>query len=105
MYRVNLKVLTLREFIDMEPDGGEREMMEQGTGNRPDWNGQMEQQGNGGGNKVEWTMGGGGVEHEEEQVQYVDHRHGLKPKTGNNVIVDESPLQNQMEKNKECEWG
>ena len=27
---------------------------------------------------------------------------GARPKTGSNVIVDDSPLQNQMAKNKEC---
>ena len=29
---------------------------------------------------------------------------GARPKKYSNVIVDESPLQNQMEKNKECKF-
>ena len=31
---------------------------------------------------------------------------GARPKQYSNVIVDDSPLQNQMQKNKECKfWG
>ena len=30
------------------------------------------------------------------------HFGGARPKQYSNVIVDDSPLQNQMEKNKEC---
>ena len=30
---------------------------------------------------------------------------GARPKKYSNVIVDESPLQNQMEKNKECKFS
>ena len=29
---------------------------------------------------------------------------GARPKMFSNVIVDDSPLQNQMQKNKECKW-
>jgi hypothetical protein len=30
--------------------------------------------------------------------------NGARPKQYSNVIVDDSPLQNQMEKNKECKF-
>ena len=38
-----------------------------------------------------------------EEVMGSNHDHGgARPKQYSNVIVDDSPLQNQMEKNKEC---
>ena len=51
--------------------------------------------------------------HEYEKFREIDggefqffssSEQGARPKQYSNVIVDESPLQNQMEKNKECKF-
>lgn len=51
--------------------------------------------------------------HEYEKIHEIDggefqffssSEQGARPKQYSNVIVDESPLQNQMEKNKECKF-
>ena len=34
-----------------------------------------------------------------------DYPGGARPKQYSNVIVDDSPLQNQMQKNKECKFS
>lgn len=41
---------------------------------------------------------------EEHSVQGASNG-GARPKQYSNVIVDDSPLQNQMEKNKECKFS
>ena len=46
--------------------------------------------------------GGGNEESEEDGVEPGFHPGGARPKQYSNVIVDDSPLQNQMQKNKEC---
>ena len=44
------------------------------------------------------------IESDEESEVNMASFNGARPKQYSNVIVDESPLQNQMEKNKECKY-